>query len=115
FEPRLRSNPGWQAGALFSLLPFFLSVVLFLPLSGAGFFGSNLGAGPLPLIGNLVLHLIYGAVLGAGYSASAEQTESAADASSEAIVSSQTLVRAESNAAVGIFVGVVLGALAGIM
>jgi hypothetical protein len=115
FEPRLRANPGWQAGALFSLLPFFLSVVVFLPLTGAGFFGSNLGAGPLPLLGNLVLHLIYGAVLGAGYSASAEQTELAADASAEAVVHSQTMTRAESNAAVGIFVGVVVGAIAGIL
>ena len=115
FEPRLRSNPGWQAGALFSLLPFFLSVVVFLPLTGAGFFGGSLGAGPLPLLGNLVLHLMYGAVLGAGYSASAEQPELTADASAEQIVNSQTMTRAESNAAVGIFVGVVIGAIAGIL
>jgi len=33
-------------------------------LAGAGFFGSKLDAGPLPIVGNLFLHLIYGATLG---------------------------------------------------
>src|SRR5919199_6153187 len=50
FEPRLQQYPAWQAGMLFSMLPFFLSVVVFLPLTGGGLFGSELGAGPLPLI-----------------------------------------------------------------
>ncbi len=32
-----------------------------------GFFGLGIGAGPLPIIGNLILHLVYGATLGTLY------------------------------------------------
>lgn len=66
FEPRL-SGPGWRRGMLFSIIPWFLSLVVFFPIVGAGFFGADLDAGPLPAIGNLILHLIYGAVLGSMY------------------------------------------------
>lgn len=65
-EPRL-SGPGWRRGLLFATVPWVLSLVVFFPVVGAGLFGANLGAGPLPAIGNLVLHLIYGATLGAVY------------------------------------------------
>lgn len=65
-EPRL-SGPGWRKGMLFSLAPWLLSLVVFFPLAGAGFFGVDLDAGPLPALGNLILHLIYGAALGAMY------------------------------------------------
>jgi len=65
-EPRL-SGPGWRKGMLFAVVPWILSLVVFFPLVGAGFFGAALGAGPLPAIGNLVLHLVYGAVLGSIY------------------------------------------------
>lgn len=65
-EPRL-SGPGWRRGMLFSIVPWFLSLVVFFPIVGAGFFGTALGAGPLPAIGNLILHLAYGAVLGSIY------------------------------------------------
>lgn len=58
------SGPGWLRGMLFSLAPWLLSLVVFFPAIGGGFFGSELGAGPLPALGNLVLHLIYGAILG---------------------------------------------------
>ena len=66
FEPRVQ-GPGWRKGMLFSLIPWLVSLVVFFPLVGAGFFGLDLGAGPLPAIGNLILHLVYGAVLGAIY------------------------------------------------
>ena len=62
---RRMSGPGWLRGMLFSLLPWLLSLVVFFPAIGGGFFGSELGAGPLPAIGNLILHLIYGGILGA--------------------------------------------------
>jgi hypothetical protein len=65
-EPRL-SGPGWRRGLLFALVPWLLSLVVFFPLAGAGFFGASLHAGPLPALGNLVLHLLYGATLGAVY------------------------------------------------
>ena len=66
-EPRL-SGPGWRKGMLFSIVPWLLSLAVFFPVVGAGFFGADLGAGPLPAIGNLILHLVYGAVLGSIYS-----------------------------------------------
>jgi hypothetical protein len=66
FEPRL-SGPGWRRGMLFSTIPWLLSLVVFFPVVGAGIFGAALGAGPLPAIGNLILHLSYGAVLGSLY------------------------------------------------
>lgn len=62
-EPRL-SGPGWLRGAKFSIVPGILSLVVFLPLVGGGPFGLALGAGPLPVIGNLLLHLAYGTILG---------------------------------------------------
>lgn len=63
-ESRLR-GPGWWRGMVFSLLPWALSLIVFFPLIGAGFLGLGLNAGPLPAIGNLILHLIFGATLGA--------------------------------------------------
>ena len=60
---------GWQRGMLFSLLPWILSLVVFFPLTGIGVFGSKLDAGFLPAVGNLILHLVYGAVLGTLYKA----------------------------------------------
>lgn len=66
FEPRL-SGPAWRRGIVFSLVPWILSLVVFFPLVGAGFFGLDLDAGPLPAIGNLILHLSYGVTLGVMY------------------------------------------------
>lgn len=62
-EPRL-NGPGWWRGLLFALVPWLLSLVVFFPAVGAGFLGLDLDAGPLPALGNLLLHLIYGATLG---------------------------------------------------
>jgi len=66
-EPRL-PGPGWERGLLFAPIPAILSLVVFLPIVGAGFLGLALGAGLLPVVGNVVLHLVYGTVLGAFYS-----------------------------------------------
>lgn len=65
-EPRLAFRP-WQQGLLFAMGPFLLSVLAFFPLSGAGPLGLALGAGPLPFLGNLILHAIYGVSLGILY------------------------------------------------
>jgi hypothetical protein len=80
FEPRLRQFPGWQAGVLYSGLPWIFSIFVFLPVTGAGLLGSELKAGPLPLLGNMILHMLWGATLGAGYSAGADRVEAVADA-----------------------------------
>ena len=61
---RRMDGPGWRNGMLFSLIPWLLSILVFFPVMHAGIFGRDLHAGPLPVIGNLILHLIFGAVLG---------------------------------------------------
>src|SRR5438067_3525357 len=63
FERRL-SGPAWQRGVMFAMVPWLFSLLVFMPIVGGGFLGIGLGAGPLPILGNLVLHAVYGAVLG---------------------------------------------------
>src|SRR5205823_3461724 len=65
-EPRMW-GPGWIRGSLFAIVPWVFSVVVFFPLVGGGFLGVGLGAGPLAFLGNLVLHVVYGATLGLMY------------------------------------------------
>src|SRR5438067_1399852 len=65
-EPRLH-GPAWRRGVTFSLLPWLLSIIVLLPLVGGGPLGVGLGAGPLPVLGNLILHAVYGATLGVVY------------------------------------------------
>ena len=105
-EPML-SGPGWRKGILFSLIPWLLSLLIFLPLVGGGMLGLGLGAGILPIVGNLILHLIYGAVLGSVYALTLEHGLEASE--SERL----NAARAERGAAVGVVAGVVLGLLAG--
>jgi len=66
FEPRL-PGAGWLRGLVFAFIPWVLSLVVFMPVVGGGFLGFALGAGPLPIIGNVILHTIYGMSLGAVY------------------------------------------------
>lgn len=60
-------GPSWQKGLVYSVGPFLLSVLVFFPMVGAGLFGFGLGAGPLPLLGNMILHGAYGLTLGVTY------------------------------------------------
>lgn len=65
-EPHLRGAP-WLRGVTFAMIPALVSLVVVLPLLGGGLFGLALGAGPLPIIGNVLLHVVYGAILGVVY------------------------------------------------
>lgn len=105
-EPRL-SGPGWRKGMLFSLLPWLLSIIAFLPIMGGGIFGASLKAGPLPVIGNLILHLIYGAVLGSLYSVGVEEWLD--DTDDDRV----NAAAAERGAILGVVVGAVAGAIIG--
>jgi len=105
-EPRLQ-GPGWRRGVLFALIPWALSLVLFLPLVGGGLLGLGLGAGPLPIVGNLILHLVYGAVLGWVYARDSVELSQTDPASVEANVG------AERGVALGVVGGALLGALVG--
>jgi hypothetical protein len=63
-EPGL---PGgyWLRGVLFSIGAWLLMMLIPMPMAGAGLFGLNLGIGAP--IATLILHIIFEAVLGAGY------------------------------------------------
>jgi membrane-associated protein len=56
-------------GAAFALLPLGLSLLVVLPLLGAGPAGLQLGAGPVPAAGETVRQLTFGLVLGTIYPA----------------------------------------------
>jgi hypothetical protein len=81
---------------------------------GGGFFGLALGAGPLPIIGNLLLHLVYGVTLGALYHP--EPAHLLVDRGEvESAEEVQTMGRVERTTALGILVGIVLGAIGGVV
>jgi uncharacterized membrane protein YagU involved in acid resistance len=51
-------------GLLFSLIPFLLAQIIVMPMMGAGLFCTNTPAPLLMVMGSLIGHLVYGAVLG---------------------------------------------------
>lgn len=72
---RLFPGPFWVKGMLFAVVPWLIMMVAMMPLAGAGFFGMQLGmAAPLM---TLMLHLVFGAVLGAVYGARAPRPQPA--------------------------------------
>jgi len=105
-EPRLH-GAAWQRGVQFALIPWLVSLVVVLPLVGGGLLGMSLGAGPLPIIGNLVLHIVYGALLGGIYGAA----ESVIDRDDAVDVPAARL--SEMGAARGLLVGLAAGVLLG--
>jgi hypothetical protein len=109
-EPRL-SGPGWWRGLKFSLLPWLLSLVVFFPAVGAGFFGASLDAGPLPAIGNLILHLAYGAMLGVMYAI--PETSAPDPADKNAVAAAWSDRGLAIGLTVGLMIGVIGGAIAG--
>ena len=102
-EPRL-SGPGWWRGVLFALVPWLLSLLVVLPAIGGGLLGLGLGAGLLPVVGNLIAHLVYGAALGWLYERQLIELGQADEASALANLG------AEQGTAVGVVVGGLLGA-----
>lgn len=105
-EPALR-GPAWFRGAVFAILPFLLTVVIAFPSAGVGFFANQVHGGPLPVGGALVLHLIYGVVLGTVYGLDGNQGLRGARGEGEAAAG------AERGAAIGIGIGAVLGFIGG--
>ena len=59
------NHPHWLRGAVFGVFAWLLMMVLFMPAAGAGLFGTKIGL-EAPLV-MLIMHLIYGVVLGATY------------------------------------------------
>lgn len=55
----------WLKGIILGVFAWMMMMVAFMPLAGAGFFGAKIGI--TAPVGLLILHIIYGAVLGATY------------------------------------------------
>ncbi len=51
-------------GMLYSLLPFLIAQSVVMPVMGAGFFSARTAAPMLMIMGSLIGHLVYGAILG---------------------------------------------------
>jgi len=113
-EPLLH-GAGWQRGLTFAMVPFLLSVIVFLPSVGGGFLGKDFDAGPLPLLGNFVMHMVYGITLGSMYAqtfaAGAGHADNAFVPTDQHIV----MERSGQRAALGILVGIVVGAILGVI
>ncbi len=109
-EPRMW-GPHWARGAVFAIVPWIFSVVIFFPLVGGGFMGVGLGAGPLPFLGNLVLHVVYGAVLGAMYGPWGDTLPAVSETYTEEHY--RQMADAEGAAAKGVLGGLILGLVIG--
>jgi hypothetical protein len=112
FEPRLH-GPAWRRGAEFALLPWLVSLFVFVPLLGGGVFGLSLSAGPLPILGNLILHALYGVVLGVVWgSADSVVDYPRQPAYTEDLQASRV---SELGAARGLALGLIVGTLVGLL
>lgn len=112
-EPHL-PGPGWQRGLLFAPLPWLLSLLVFLPAVGGGMLGLGLGAGILPIVGNLVLHLVYGISL--GYLYAPESDHVLVDQGAFVSVADiQVLSHEVHTMALGVIFGLGLGGLLGLI
>lgn len=105
-EPMLR-GAGWQRGILFALIPWVLSILIFFPIIGGGVLGLGLMAGVLPMLGNLILHVVYGAVLGTVYAITVENGIENTE------LERRNAANAERGAAAGVVVGLILGLVGG--
>lgn len=110
FEPRL-TGPGWRKGLIFAILPCVISLVVFLPLVNAGFFGLGLGAGPLPGLGAILLHAVYGVVLGETYALASGQGMLGGVNSRQAKV----FTNVERDMAIGLVAGALVGLVIGLI
>ena len=61
------SGPHWMRGVIFATGAWLVMMVVVMPMAGAGFFGVNMGM--MAPIATLMLHWIFGAVLGWVYGA----------------------------------------------
>ena len=73
-EPNLPGESYWVKGIVLGLGAWVLMMVAVMPMAGAGLFG--LGLGMAAPVMTLMLHIIFGAVLGVVYAALPEQTHS---------------------------------------
>jgi len=103
------SGPSWQRGMMFAMFPWLLSLTVFFPLVGAGFLGIALGAGPLPIFGNLIAHLAYGATLGLVYGPLGDTILAEQPAPGEAAEVTSTDTMGARGIIIGVLVGIIVG------
>jgi uncharacterized membrane protein YagU involved in acid resistance len=65
FDAMWESRAYWLKGLIFGMFAWLLMMVLFMPLTKAGFFGVKIGAPAIYV--TIGYHLIYGLVLGVAY------------------------------------------------
>jgi hypothetical protein len=107
-------GPGWSRGMRFALLPWIFSLLVLLPAAAFDMLGVALSAGPLPPVGNLVLHMIYGFTLGQLYDASADAPALGADLVYDEPLEREAIAHSEDFGAAGIVVGASIGAAFGV-
>ncbi len=71
-DPNLPGGSHWLKGILFGVGVWLLMMIAVMPMAGAGFFGMSLGM--MAPVMTLVLHIIFGAVLGGVYGAERPET-----------------------------------------
>jgi hypothetical protein len=108
------SGAGWSRGMRFSLLPWLVSLFALLPLAAVNMLQFAFSAGPLPPLGNLLLHLIYGLTLGQLYDASADEPARAEDLVYDEPLEEPAIAHSEDFGAAGIVVGALVGAAVGV-
>ena len=64
-EPRLSGTSYWRKGMTFGVGAWLLMMIVFMPMTGTGLFGLELGIA-VPIT-TFLLHVIYGTVLGTVY------------------------------------------------
>jgi hypothetical protein len=106
------SGPYWERGLVFACAPWTFSLVVLLPMAGCGVFGLALGAGPLPMVGSLALHGVYGVTLAWLLGPIGDVV---LEPSPLGAVQGAALQRAEVGAAVGVVAGLALGAAIGLV
>jgi uncharacterized membrane protein YagU involved in acid resistance len=111
---RTMGGPGWWRGMVFALLPWLVSLFALLPAAVVGWLDIALSAGPLPVAGNFILHMVYGAVLGQLYDPSAEEPALAGDVLQVEPLQHEAVAHSETFGAAGILAGAVVGAIVGV-
>lgn len=66
-DPNLPGDSHWLKGIAFGVGAWLLMMIAVMPMAGAGFFGMSLGM--MAPVMTLVLHIVFGAVLGGVYAA----------------------------------------------
>ena len=59
------TRPRWQKGLMFGVITWFLMMIIFMPVIGAGLFGWRLGL--IEPVGMLGMNLLYGLVIGVAF------------------------------------------------